>query len=97
MLLGSCRGFLHADAYAGFGGLYEPDPATGQARLVEVACWSHARRKLYDVHQATASPIAQDALERIAELFAIERRSVANRRTGGLPFARRAPARCLTS
>ena len=33
-----------------------------------VACWSHARRKLYDVHQATASPIAQDALERIAEL-----------------------------
>ena len=73
MLLGSCRGFLHADAYAGFGGLYEPDPATGQARLVEVACWSHARRKLYDVHQATASPIAQDALERIAELFAIEK------------------------
>ena len=73
VLLGSCRGFLHADAYAGFGGLYEPDPATGQARLVEVACWSHARRKLYDVHQATASPIAQDALERIAELFAIEK------------------------
>ena len=72
-LLGSCRGFLHADAYAGFGGLYEPDPATGQARLVEVACWSHARRKLYDVHQATASPIAKDALERIAELFAIEK------------------------
>ena len=73
VLLGSCRGFLHADAYAGFGGLYEPDPATGQARLVEVACWSHARRKLYDVHQATASPIAHDALERIAELFAIEK------------------------
>ena len=73
VLLGSCRGFLHADAYAGFGGLYAPDPATGQARLVEVACWSHARRKLYDVHQATASPIAQDALERIAELFAIEK------------------------
>ena len=37
-LLGSCRGFLHADAYAGFAGLYDPDPATGQARLVEVAC-----------------------------------------------------------
>ena len=73
VLLGSCRGFLHADAYAGFGGLYEPDPATGQARLVEVACWSHARRKLYDVHQATASPIARDALDRIAELFAIEK------------------------
>ena len=72
-LLGSCRGFLHADAYAGFAGLYDPDPATGQARLVEVACWSHARRKLYDVHQATASPIAKDALEKIAQLFALEK------------------------
>ena len=71
-LLGPCRGFLHADAYAGFGGLYDPDPVTGQARLVEVACWSHARRKLYDVHLATASPIAKEALERIAALFAIE-------------------------
>ena len=28
---------LHADAYAGFGGLYDPDPVTGQAPLVEVA------------------------------------------------------------
>ena len=71
-LLGPCRGFVHADAYAGFGRLYEPDPATGQARLVEVACWSHARRKLYDVHLATASPIAKELLERIAALFAIE-------------------------
>lgn len=38
-LLGSCRSFLHADAYAGFAGLYDPDPTTGQARLIEVACW----------------------------------------------------------
>jgi hypothetical protein len=72
-LLGPCRGFLHADAYAGFGGLYDPDPATGQARLVEVACWSHARRKLYDVHLKTASALAKEALERIADLFAIEK------------------------
>ena len=71
-LLGSCRGFLHADAYAGFAGFYDPDSTTSQARLVEVACWSHARRKLYDVHQATASPLAQNALEKIADLFAIE-------------------------
>ena len=34
--------------------------------------WNHARRTLYDVHQATASPLAQDALEKIADLFAIE-------------------------
>jgi hypothetical protein len=37
-----CRGgFLHADGYAGFNGLYEPDAVTGDARLVEVACWAH--------------------------------------------------------
>jgi transposase len=72
-LLGACRGFLHADGYAGFGGLYEPEPGTGTARLAEVACWSHARRGLYEVHLATTSPIAKEALERIADLFAIER------------------------
>ena len=33
----------------------------------------HARRGLYEVHLATASPIAKEALERIADLFAIER------------------------
>ena len=38
-----------------------------------MACWSHARRGLYEVHLATASPIAKEALERIADLFAIER------------------------
>lgn len=71
-LLGGCRGFLHADAYSGFNTLYRPDPLTGVARLVEVACWAHARRKLYEVHAATNSPAAQELLQRIGELFAIE-------------------------
>jgi transposase len=71
-LLAGCRGFLHADAYAGFKNLYHPDPLTGDVRLVEVACWAHARRKIYDVHHATQSPAAKELLERIAELFAIE-------------------------
>lgn len=71
-LLGTCRGFLHADGYAGFERLYRPTTPGGDPPLVEVACWSHARRKFYDVHHATASPIALDALERIAALFAIE-------------------------
>ncbi len=71
-LLDGCRGFLHADAYAGFNNLYRPDPLTGDVRLVEVACWAHARRKIYDVHHATKSPAAKELLDRIAELFAIE-------------------------
>ena len=71
-LLGTCRGHLHADGYAGFNGLYEVDHTSGAPRLIEVACWSHARRKLYDVHVATGAPLAKEALERMAELFAIE-------------------------
>jgi transposase len=37
-----------------------------------VGCWAHARRKVYDVHAATASPRAQELLESIGRLFAIE-------------------------
>jgi transposase len=71
-LLEGCQGFLHADGYAGFDRLYEPASTTGEARLVEVACWAHARRKLFEVHAATGSAIAKEALERIAALFEIE-------------------------
>ncbi|MBV9247998.1 MAG: transposase, partial [Acetobacteraceae bacterium] len=71
-LLADCRGLLHADGYAGFDKLYEPTSATGDPVLIEVACWSHARRKFYDVHEATKSPIAFEALQQIAALFAIE-------------------------
>src|SRR6267154_2227135 len=60
------RGVLQADAYAGFNQLYKDD------RIREVACWAHVRRKFYDLEQAHASPLAREALERIAALYAIE-------------------------
>jgi transposase len=62
------RGALQADAYAGFNQLYQED-----GRIQEVACWAHVRRKFYDLQQAHASPIASEALERIAALYAIEK------------------------
>ena len=65
-LLGQCRGFLHADGYGGFNSLYVREPKTGRPRLTEVA------RKIYEVYEATAAPLAKEALDRIAELFAIE-------------------------
>lgn len=71
-LLKDCRGFLHADAYAGFNQLYKRNPLTGTAHLVEVACWAHARRQIYDVHVKTSSPAAYLLLQKIGELFAIE-------------------------
>ena len=60
------RGALQADAYAGFNQLYE------DGRIQEVACWAHVRRKFYDMEQAHASPLAREALERIAALYSIE-------------------------
>ncbi len=60
------RGILQADGYAGFDRLY----ATG--RITEAACFAHVRRKFYDIHLADASPIAREALDRIAALYAIE-------------------------
>ncbi|NBX37723.1 MAG: IS66 family transposase [Planctomycetes bacterium] len=71
LLLGS-RGYLHADGYSGFAGLYRPDPITGRIQFEEVACWAHARRKLHEVHLATQSAAAKGLLEDIGELFAIE-------------------------
>lgn len=71
-LLGTCRGHLHADGYAGFGSLYAPDPKTKVPRLVKVACWAHARRKIYEVPAATGSAAAQEILARMGGLFEIE-------------------------
>ena len=73
-LLTGCRGFLHADGYAGFERLYKSIAPAGEPPLIEVACWAHVRRKFYDVHHESASPIALEALQRIAALFAIESR-----------------------
>src|SRR5690606_23482788 len=58
-------GILQADGYAGFDALY----ATG--RITEAACWAHVRRKFYDIHQASASPIAGQAIARIGALYDI--------------------------
>jgi transposase len=58
-------GILQADAYAGFGHLY------GE-RIREAACWAHARRAFYELHEANQSPVAAEALARIGALYAIE-------------------------
>src|SRR5207253_6731374 len=34
---------------------------------------AHTRRKFYDLHEATGSPIAAEVLRRISELYAIEK------------------------
>ena len=50
-----------------------------------MACWAHARRKFFEIHETTGSPIAEEALRRIQMLYAIEAQI-----TGSSPEARRA-------
>ena len=64
--LSEFRGILQADGYAGFAKLY------GGNSIVEAACLAHARRKFWDVHEATKSPLAREALDRIGALYRIE-------------------------
>jgi transposase len=42
--LANYQGYLQADAFSGYEGLYLPDPRTAVARIIEVACNAHARR-----------------------------------------------------
>jgi transposase len=83
--LATYAGLFQADAYGGYGKLYEPDRKSGP--ILEAACWVHARRPFFvlaDVEAAARrkaegktpsviSPIALEAVRRIDALFDIER------------------------
>ena len=64
--LAQVPGVLQADAYGGWGKLYD----SGQ--VTEAACWAHARRKFHDLHAARPTALTTEALRRIAELYVIE-------------------------
>jgi len=62
------RGYLQADAFGGYDGIY----ATGN--VVEVACWAHARRKFYEARTSDAER-SHAALAWIGRLYEIEKRA----------------------
>ncbi|MCK4154192.1 IS66 family transposase [Ralstonia pseudosolanacearum] len=64
--LASFSGTLQADAYGGYQAIYE----TG--RVVEAACWAHARRLFYELHAARPNDLNTGALERIGALYKVE-------------------------
>jgi hypothetical protein len=74
-------GVLQADGFTGFNAMYQPDPLTQEIQVkaergTTVAfsgCWAYWRRKFYDVHESTDSPIAKEALDRIGKLYNVER------------------------
>ena len=39
---------------------------------IELGCWTHERRKFFDLHKANQSPMAKEALVRIGQLYAID-------------------------
>jgi transposase len=64
------RGFLQADAYGGYDGIF-----LGSAGgIVEVACWAHARRKFFEA-RSNAPREANQVLEWIRQLYDIEDRA----------------------
>ena len=78
------RGYLHADAYAGYDAIY----LGSDNQIVEVACWAHARRKFYDARQNYPRE-AHQVLEWIRQLYDIEDRA------RGLPETARRQLRSL--
>jgi len=64
--LAGYQGYLQADAYGGYDGIY----AGGD--VIEVACWAHARRKFYDAQDSDGQRAAE-MLALVGQLYAIER------------------------
>ncbi len=63
------QGYLQVDAYSGYDALFK----TG--RIIEVACWAHARRKYFEVAKTQSPPgLAADAVKWIGKLYEIESR-----------------------
>ena len=83
--LGGYAGILQADAFGGYGKLYEPQRQPGP--ILEAPCWVHARRPFFAMadleenarrkaagkKEIILSPIAMEVVRRIDALFEIER------------------------
>ena len=89
--LAGFKGILQVDGYGGCRVLAE----RGAAQLA--FCWSHVRRRFYELAAAGSAPIASEALERIAVLFAIERRFAAAASPSDVPRARPGAGQSLMS
>ena len=64
------HGFLHADAYGGYDGIF----LNSDGAILEVACWAHARRKFYEA-RPNAPREANQILEWIRQLYDLEERA----------------------
>lgn len=63
--LSGYEGYLQADAYGGYDGIY------AGGGIIEVACWAHARRKFFDAKDSDG-PRCAHMLAMVQKLYAIE-------------------------
>jgi transposase len=68
--LAGYAGIVQCDGYAAYKQLADPDRAGGAVTLAY--CWAHVRRHFYDIAKGGAAPIADEALQRVAAVYAIE-------------------------
>jgi transposase len=67
--LAGVQGVLQVDGYAASRACWTGRPPD---RIKLAFCWAHCRRGFYELHRSTGSPLAEEALRRIGELYAIE-------------------------
>ncbi len=66
--LGAWRGHLMVDDFPGYKALFRDG-------VIELACLAHVRRKFFDLQGPNGSPVAAEALRRIAQLYGIEQQA----------------------
>jgi len=64
--LAGFKGNLQVDGYGAYASLAE------HGDVVLAFCWSHVRRRFYEIQAASPAPIAAEALVRIGTLYAVE-------------------------
>jgi hypothetical protein len=69
-ILQGFTGVLQVDGYAGYNRLIAADRVGPDIKLAY--CWAHARRKLVEITRTGSTPIAEDGVKRIGELYRIE-------------------------
>src|SRR5271157_857493 len=68
--LADFEGVCHVDGYVAYDSLVGDEKMPGKIRLAY--CLVHARRNFVKVHKTTKSPFAQEVIERIGAVYAIE-------------------------
>ena len=68
------KGYLQADAYSGY------DRNFVDGNIIEVGCMAHARRRYFEIAKSAKTPgLAHEIVQRIGELYAIEREAKENK------------------